>query len=120
MSIFDGGDLQKKQWIKRDIELKIITGEYQAGERVPSVRSLAKLYHVGTSTSQTVLEKMSQEGTLIMEQGIGFKVNGKTIKRLRREHEKRLYGMIEQACAYARLLKIDPLEIFIEVKGKSE
>lgn len=116
MGIMDKDDLPKWQRIKYDIELKIITGEYQSGEIVPSVRALAKLYKVGTSTSHIILEKLADEGTLIMEQGIGFRANGRAIKRLKAEHEKRLMGILKQACEYAEILQADPIEIINEIK----
>lgn len=115
MSMMDKDDLPKWQQVKYDIELKIITGEYQSGEIVPSVRSLAKLYKVGTSTSHIVLEKLADEGTLIMEQGIGFRVNGRAVKRLQAEHEKRLTSILKQACEYAKTIHVDPVELVTEI-----
>lgn len=120
MSIMDNDELPKWQRIKYDIELKIITGEYQAGDRVPSVRSLATIYGIGTSTSQTILEKLSMDGTLIMEQGIGFKVNARSINRLKKEHTERVKKLFEQTCAYAEKLQIDPMDILREISGKKE
>lgn len=119
MSILDKDELPKWQRVKYDIELKIITGEYQAGERVPSVRNLSILYSIGTSTSQTILEKMAQEKTLIMEQGVGYKVNGRAVKRLKDEHIKRVTGILQQACEYAQMLQIDPIELAREICQKN-
>lgn len=115
MSIMDKDDLPKWQRIKYDIELQIITGEYQSGEIVPSVRTLAKLYKVGTSTSHIILEKLADEGTLIMEQGVGFRVNGRAIKRLRVEHKKRLTSILKQACEYADTIHVDPVELVTDI-----
>lgn len=111
MSVLDKEELPKWQRIKYDLELKIITGEYEAGDRVPSVRSLARLYDIGTSTAQTILEKMYLDKTLIMEQGIGFRVNEKAKKRLAAEHEKRIREVVKQICEYADKLNLDPIEI---------
>lgn len=114
----DKDDLPKWKRIKYDIELKIITGEYESGEIVPSVRVLAKLYKVGTSTSHIILEKLADEGTLIMEQGVGFRVNGRAVKKLKAEHEKRLADILWQACEYAEILQADPIEIINEIKNR--
>jgi len=114
MGVLDKEELPKWQRIKYDIELKIITGEYEAGDKVPSVRVLAKMYGIGTSTSQTILERMFLDGTLIMEQGIGFKVDGRAKKKLAAEHEKRVREILKQACAYCDKLNLDSVEI---VKG---
>ena len=117
MNILDKNELPKWQCVKYDIELKIITGEYKGGERVPSVHSLSNLY-IGTSTPQSILEKMAQEKTLIMEQGIGYKVNSRAVKRLKDEHLKRITGIFEQACEYAYTLQIDPMMIVREICEK--
>lgn len=114
MGIIDKDDLPKWQRIKYDIEFKIIDGEYQSGEIVPSVRALAKLYKVGTSTSHIILEKLANEGTLIMEQGIGFRVNGQAVDRLKEEHKKRLTDILRQVCEYAHKLQVDPVKIIEE------
>ena len=118
MNILDKNELPKWQRVKYDIELKIITGEYRVGERVPSVRNLSSLYSIGTSTSQSILEKMAQDKTLIMEQGIGYKVNGRAVKRLKDEHLKRVIGIFEQACEYAYTLQIDPIVVVREICEK--
>lgn len=118
MNVPEKDQLPKWQRVKYEIELKIITGEYKAGERAPSVRSLSSLYDIGTSTSQSVLEKMAQEKTLIMEQGIGYKINGKAIKHLHAEHLKRLTNILEQACEYAGQIDADPVKIINEINNK--
>lgn len=120
MTLLEREDLPKWQRIKYDIELKIIMGVYGDGDTVPSVRTLAREYNVGTSTSQIVLDKLSQEGTVIMEQGIGTKVNGKAVKRLKKEHEKRLYAILEQACDYAEKLGQDPVKLVEEIRMRTE
>lgn len=118
MGIMDKDDLPKWQRIKYDIEIKIITGEYQSGDIVPSVRTLAKIYKVGTSTSHVILEKLANEGTLILEQGVGFRVNGQAVEKLKAEHKKRLTDILRQACEYAHKLQIDPTKIIEEFSEK--
>ena len=101
----------KGQQIQFDIELKIIMGAYKPGELVPSVRSLAKMYNIGTSTSQSILEKLSRESILVMEQGIGFKVNYKADKMLIKKHRKCVEETFRYAVSYARILKMNPEEL---------
>lgn len=108
MIIQEKGELPKWQRVKHDIELKIITGEYKDGELVPSVRKLSQLYNIGTSTSRIILERLAFDGTLIMEQGIGYRVNGNAINDLREKHLERLYNAFEEACSYAKLMQVNP------------
>lgn len=120
--IFRGGYFELPKWkkIKCDLELKIIRGEYPAGERAPSVRKVAEIYNVGTSTSQPILEKMAMENTLIMEQGIGYIVNENSVERLEKEHLEQLKEIFKEVCEYAYALQADPVEIVNEIIGKNQ
>lgn len=113
-------ELPKWKKIKFDLELKIIRGEYPAGGKVPSVRKVAEIYNVGTSTSQQILEKMAAENTLVMEQGIGYMVNGESTERLEKEHLERLNEIFQEACEYAYALRVDPVEIVNEIISKKQ
>ena len=53
-----------------------------------------------------------------MEQGIGYKVNSRAVKRLKDEHLKRVIGIFEQACEYAYTLQIDPIVVVREICEK--
>jgi GntR family transcriptional regulator len=44
---------------------KIESGELQAGDRVPSIRTLAQDYDVATTTAQKVIEALRDEGLIV-------------------------------------------------------
>jgi GntR family transcriptional regulator len=44
---------------------KIGSGELQAGDRVPSIRTLAQDYDVATTTAQKVIEALRDEGLIV-------------------------------------------------------
>jgi len=44
---------------------KIESGELQAGDRVPSFRTLAQEYEVATTTAQKVIEALRDEGLIV-------------------------------------------------------
>jgi len=44
---------------------KIESGELQAGDRVPSIRTLAQQYEVATTTAQKVIEALRDEGLIV-------------------------------------------------------
>ena len=52
------GDVLSPVWldVKNDIEVKVITGYYQAGERIPPIRKIAEVYGIGINTAQKVLD----------------------------------------------------------------
>jgi GntR family transcriptional regulator len=44
---------------------KIESGELQAGDRVPSIRTLAQEYEAATTTAQKVIEALRDEGLIV-------------------------------------------------------
>jgi DNA-binding transcriptional regulator YhcF (GntR family) len=44
---------------------KIESGELRAGDRVPSIRTLAQEYDVATTTAQKVIEALRDEGLIV-------------------------------------------------------
>jgi DNA-binding transcriptional regulator YhcF (GntR family) len=44
---------------------KIESGELQAGDRVPSIRTLAQEYEVAATTAQKVIEALRDEGLIV-------------------------------------------------------
>lgn len=110
----------KLQQVKSDIELKIIMGEYQAGERVPSVRGMIEIYPIGVSTARLVLEKMCQEKTITLEQGIGYKVSSQAPKKLAKKYQEELYDIFSQACEDAVKVGINPVEMVQDIMKNKE
>lgn len=58
--------------VKSDIEFKILTGAFAAGERIPSIRKLAEDYGVGQSTAHKILNALWQEGIIESKRGVGY------------------------------------------------
>lgn len=97
--------------IKQDIELKIIQGEYSAGERIPPVRKIAEIYGIGTSTAAKTLETLSSEGTLFKKRGVGYFVKPYVKESLCREHQKNLEKILLNTFAYADIIGVDLLKM---------
>lgn len=93
--------------VKSDIELKILTGEYQAGERLPSIRKLAKDYGVGQSTAIKVLNSLLQEGIIETRRGVGHFVKPYIREILIEERKSRLEATIQDACKEAMIIGVD-------------
>lgn len=51
--------------IKADIESKIISGEYKVGEKIPTLIELVKIYDIGKTTAQRVINALSDEGSIV-------------------------------------------------------
>ena len=50
--------------IIEELQFRIVSGEYQAGQRMPSVRELAAQAEVNPNTMQKALAEMEQKGLL--------------------------------------------------------
>ena len=57
--------------IIEEIQLRIVSGEYRAGQRMPSVRELAAEAEVNPNTMQKALAEMEQKGLLSSQRTSG-------------------------------------------------
>lgn len=101
--------------VKSDIELKIIRGEYSAGDRIPPVRKIAAIYSIGTTTAAKVLEHLYQEGTIYKKRGVGYFVKPYTKDRLCTEHKKKLERIITDSFDYADAIGVDMMVIVSQI-----
>lgn len=111
---------QKAKQIKKDIEFKIIVGEYQAGQRIPSIRDMSKLYPISVPAAQSVLLQMSAEKTIVLDLGIGYKVSSQAAKELLNKYEKEFYNIILGVCEDAVKIGINPVNMLQEIINKME
>lgn len=97
--------------VKQDIEIKIITGEYPEGERIPPVRKIAESYSIGINTAQKVVEILCKEDVIYKKRGIGYFVQPMARDVLFNKHQQKLEKMIQETMDYAGMLQIDPSDI---------
>ena len=93
--------------VKNDLELKIISGEYKAGERIPPVRKIAEIYGIGSTTAAKTLAQMHKEGTIYQRRGVGYFVKPFVRDTLIDEHRHNLEKTLINAFEYADLLGVD-------------
>lgn len=73
--------LQIMEQIKKDI----VSGKLKGGDKMPSVRALAKELQVNANTIQRVYQELEREEVLLAQRGIGFFVteDEKTIEQIK-------------------------------------
>lgn len=106
-----GENIYTWQSVKNDLELKIIRGEYKAGERIPPVRKTAEIYDIGTSTATKTLSQLCEDGTIYQRRGVGYFVKPYVREKLIAEHKRRLEKIILNAFDYADMIGADPMLI---------
>lgn len=101
--------------VKNDIELKIISGEFSAGDRIPPIRKIAAIYDIGTTTAAKVMERLCNDGTIYKRRGVGYFVKPYTKDRLCAEHKKNLEKIIINAFEYADVIGVDIMVIVSQI-----
>ncbi len=86
--------------LKQSILLNILSGKLEKGERMPSIRSLAKLLKVNPNTVAKVYYNLEEEGVLDGKVGSGFTIIGNQSKLDRFKTmilEDEIRGLLETA-----------------------
>ena len=87
--------------IVQAVKNSIVNHELQAGDMLPSIRSLARYLGISVITTKRAYEELEKQGLIYSEQGKGFfvnKVNQNLLLESRlKEYEKRLRDMIREA-----------------------
>ena len=93
--------------VKSDIELKIITGEYAVGDKIPTIVELIEKYGIGKTTAQKVINDLYSEGVIVKKVGVGCFVKPFVKEKLFATHEEELKTLIDKAVDYALQLGVD-------------
>lgn len=93
--------------VKRDIETKVITGEYEAGSKIPTIVELVDKYGIGKTTAQKIINALYDEGTIVKKVKLGCFVKPFVKDRLYEQHKKELGKQIDEVVGEALLLGIN-------------
>lgn len=78
---------------------RIIEGNYQAGDRLPSIRDMAMEYEVTPNTLQRALAVFEQDGIILTESTNGKYITSdlQRLQKMRQEHlQQSVHEMIEE------------------------
>ena len=97
--------------ISAQIKALIISGELQAGEALPSIRSMARSLHISVLTVQKAYDKLQEEGFIETTAGKGCFVSARNQDFYLEEQQKKIEELFIQAIDIARAsgIKLDKL-----------
>ena len=97
--------------ISAQIKALIISGELQAGEALPSIRSMARSLHISVLTVQKAYDKLQEEGFIETTAGKGCFVSARNQDFYLEEQPKKIEELFVQAIDTARAsgIKLDKL-----------
>lgn len=101
LSNVDGTPIYEQ--IARQIKAKIVGGELQPGEALPSMRLLAKDLRISVITTKRAYEELEREGFIISQTGRGSFVAPVGVELLREEQLRRVEAHLEEAAKAAHL-----------------
>ncbi len=100
--------------IKSQIKATIMCGELQAGDSIPSMRSLAKSLHVSVITVQKAYEDLQRDGFIETTVGRGSFVSAQNKEFYQEEQQRRAEEHLQQAADIGRTYGIS-VEKLIEL-----
>lgn len=89
--------------ITRQIKAKILNGELQQGDALPSIRLLAKELRISVITTKRAYEDLERDGFILTQPGRGSFVAEQNPALLREEHLKKVEDCLQGAVDAARL-----------------
>ena len=81
--------------IKNQIKAQIISGELKVGEKLPSIRFLAKELRVSMITAKRAFDELELDGFINSVQGKGNFVAAKNKELIREEYLKRIESKLQ-------------------------
>ena len=108
--------------ITRQIKAKILNGELQQGDALPSIRLLAKELRISVITTKRAYEELEREGFIVSLTGKGSFVAGANTELIREEHLRRLEDHLREAVSLSHLcgLDLDGLTSILSMLYKEE
>ena len=82
--------------ISSQIKSKIISGELQEGDALPSMRFLAKELRISVITTKRAYEELERDGFIVSIPGKGSYVAGKNLEFVREEQLRRIEERMQE------------------------
>ncbi len=93
------------------VKARIARGELDAGDKLPSVRDLAKDLAINPNTVARAYETLESEGVIVRKQGSGCFVTGQTSALRGDERRKKLDALVNRAVTEAVHLGFEPEDL---------
>ena len=97
--------------IQNQITEMILAGKITSGEKLPSIRLLAKELKVGIITVKRAYEELEKEELVVTLQGRGCFVGEIDLKVLKKQHLKSLRSQLQEIVEYCKKTGISEKEL---------
>lgn len=97
--------------VKEQIKNAIISSELEVGDKLPSIRMLAKDLNISVITTKAAYEELEKEGYVETVPSKGIYVSNKNIELIREEQLQRIEKLISTSIDIAKISNITKKEI---------
>lgn len=111
MKILQNSDEPIYMQIANQFRTDILTGKFDQGEYLPSIRRLAKDLKISVITTMKAYEELAEEGLVTAVQGKGFYVNAQDSEMLREQHLRKVEDSLLEAISAAEIAGMSDTEL---------
>ena len=111
MKILQNSDEPIYMQIANQFRTDILTGKFDQGEYLPSIRRLAKDLKISVITTMNAYEELAEEGLVTAVQGKGFYVNAQDSEMLREQHLRKVEDSLLEAISAAEIAGMSDAEL---------
>ena len=109
--ISNSSDIPIYEQVKEQIKDAIITNELKAGEKLPSIRLLAKDLGISVITTKSAYEELEKEGYVETIAAKGTYVANKNYELIREEQLQKIERLMEKAVSIAKVSNISKSDV---------
>ncbi len=106
--------------IKNQIKAQIISGSLKTGEKLPSIRFMAKELRVSMITVKRAFDELELDGFINSVQGKGNFVAHQNKELIREEYLKRIESKLQEAVELGRIAGISDEELSVMLETYME
>ena len=111
MKILQNSDEPIYMQIANQFRTDILTGKFDQGEYLPSIRRLAKDLKISVITTMKAYEELEAEGLVTAVQGKGFYVNAQDSEMLREQQLRKVEDSLLEAISAAEIAGMSDAEL---------
>lgn len=103
--------------IKNQIKSQIISGDLQVGDKLPSIRFMAKELRISMITAKRAFDELEAEGFIDSVQGKGNFVARQNKELIREEYLKKIEEKIQDIIEFSDIIGLSNSEIMQMIKS---
>ena len=120
MKIFQNSGVPIYQQIADQFKGDILSGKYEQGKYLPSIRGLAQELKISVITTMKAYELLEAEGLVTAVPGKGFYVNAQDSDMLKEQHLRKVEECLVEALQAAKIADMSHTEVLETLKALME